>query len=96
MKHLLLAALLAAPIAAHAQDAAPTCPSLPEMAKALKEAAQQTPVAAWVNQDGTTMQMFADPAGQRMTLVLVAGGCAFPVQQGALLKVFAVIGGGEA
>lgn len=97
MTRLLLAAALLAPIAVSAAEPAPpSCPTLPELAKALKDAAQQAPIASWLNVDGSSMQLFSDAEGHRLTVVMVAGGCAYPVGQGALLRTWAIVGGGEA
>ena len=98
MTRLLLAAALLLPIAAHAEEntAPPSCPTLPELSKALRDAAQQTPVATWLQPDGSTMQLFADAEGHRLTVVMITGGCAYPVGQGALLRTWAIVGGGEA
>ena len=84
------------PAAAEENTAPPSCPTLPELSKALKDAAGQAPVATWLNVDGSSMQLFADAEGHRLTVVMVTGGCAYPVGQGALLRTWAIVGGGEA
>lgn len=90
----LAAALIALPAVAWAAPVpAPQCPSITDIAAVLKDSGGQVPVASWLQLDGTTMQMFADPAGRAATLVIIAGDCAYPVGQGMQLRTWVIVGG---
>lgn len=93
---LAIAVGLMLPAVAQAEDSNPKCPSIADVAGVLRDTTGQVAIASWVNLDGTKMQLFSDPAGHLATLVLIAGDCAIPVQQGAMLRTWAIVGGEEA
>ena len=83
--------------AARAEEpAVPKCPTLPDVSHILRDKYAESPVATWIEQSGGTMTLFSSADGRTVTVVISRGECAAIVSEGALLRTWAIVGGGEA